>query len=42
MRWVEVDAVPLPHDQHPDNLDRLGRELLSTLPTVLSTEAAAN
>ena len=36
-----VDAVLLSHDQHPDNLDRLGRELLFTVPTVLSTEAAA-
>jgi L-ascorbate metabolism protein UlaG (beta-lactamase superfamily) len=36
-----VDAVLLSHDQHPDNLDRLGRALLSEVPTVLSTEAAA-
>jgi len=36
-----VDAILLPHDQHPDNLGRLGRELLFTMPTVPSTEAAA-
>ncbi len=36
-----VDAVLLSHDQHPDNLDRLGRELLTAMLTVLSTEAAA-
>ncbi len=36
-----VDAVLLSHDQHPDNLDRSGREWLQTVPVVLSTPAAA-
>jgi L-ascorbate metabolism protein UlaG (beta-lactamase superfamily) len=36
-----VDAVLLSHDQHPDNLDRAGREYLATVPTVLSTNSAA-
>ena len=36
-----VDAVLLSHDQHPDNLDRLGREYLRTVPAVFSTAAAA-
>jgi L-ascorbate metabolism protein UlaG (beta-lactamase superfamily) len=36
-----VDAVLLSHDQHPDNLDRLGRKLLAAVPRVFSTEAAA-
>src|SRR5436309_10923079 len=36
-----LDAVLLSHDQHPDNLDRRGRELLAAVPTVLSTPAAA-
>ncbi|WP_028923410.1 MBL fold metallo-hydrolase [Pseudonocardia acaciae] len=36
-----VDAVLLSHDQHPDNLDGAGREYLATVPTVLSTNAAA-
>jgi L-ascorbate metabolism protein UlaG (beta-lactamase superfamily) len=35
-----VDAVLLSHDQHPDNLDRAGREYLTTVPAVLSTAAA--
>jgi L-ascorbate metabolism protein UlaG (beta-lactamase superfamily) len=35
-----VDAVLLSHDQHPDNLDRAGREYLTTVPLVLSTAAA--
>ena len=35
-----VDAVLLSHDQHPDNLDTLGRELVATVPLVLSTAAA--
>jgi L-ascorbate metabolism protein UlaG (beta-lactamase superfamily) len=35
-----VDAVLLSHDQHPDNLDRLGREYLGTVPVVFSTGAA--
>jgi L-ascorbate metabolism protein UlaG (beta-lactamase superfamily) len=36
-----VDAVLLSHDQHPDNLDRGGRDFLATAPRVLSTPAAA-
>jgi L-ascorbate metabolism protein UlaG (beta-lactamase superfamily) len=36
-----VDAVLLSHDQHPDNLDRSGRELLAGVPLVLTTTEAA-
>lgn len=36
-----IDAVLLSHDQHPDNLDRLGRAYLADVPRVLSTRAAA-
>ncbi len=35
-----VDAVLLSHDQHPDNLDTLGRAYLATVTLVLSTAAA--
>lgn len=35
-----IDAVLLSHDQHPDNLDRLGRAFLTRVPLVLSTAAA--
>jgi Beta-lactamase superfamily domain len=35
-----IDAVLLSHDQHPDNLDRAGREYLTTVPVVLSTASA--
>ncbi|MFD8750548.1 MBL fold metallo-hydrolase [Kitasatospora sp. NPDC059577] len=35
-----VDAVLLSHDQHPDNLDRAGREYLAAASLVLSTSAA--
>ena len=35
-----VDAVLLTHDQHPDNLDRLGRDYVLAAPCVLSTRAA--
>jgi L-ascorbate metabolism protein UlaG (beta-lactamase superfamily) len=35
-----VDAVLLSHDQHPDNLDRAGRDYLETAAVVLSTAAA--
>jgi L-ascorbate metabolism protein UlaG (beta-lactamase superfamily) len=35
-----VDAVLLSHDQHPDNLDTLGRDLLTRVPLVLSTASA--
>ena len=36
-----IDVVLLSHDQHADNLDHAGRELLATVPTVLSTPDAA-
>jgi L-ascorbate metabolism protein UlaG (beta-lactamase superfamily) len=36
-----VDVVLLSHDQHPDNLDRSGREYLSTVPLTVTTTAAA-
>jgi L-ascorbate metabolism protein UlaG (beta-lactamase superfamily) len=36
-----LDGVLLTHDQHADNLDISGRELLSSVPTVLTTPAAA-
>lgn len=36
----EIDAVLLSHDQHDDNLDDKGRELLETVPVVLSTPGA--
>ncbi|OEJ94749.1 MBL fold metallo-hydrolase [Streptomyces thermolilacinus] len=32
-----IDAVLLSHDEHPDNLDRSGRELLTDVPLVLTT-----
>ncbi len=35
-----IDAVLLSHDQHPDNLDKLGREFLRTVPLVISTVSA--
>lgn len=35
-----VDVVLLSHDQHPDNLDRGGREYLDTARLVLSTASA--
>lgn len=38
---VRPDVVLLSHDQHADNLDHAGRELLHRVPTVLSTPAAA-
>jgi L-ascorbate metabolism protein UlaG (beta-lactamase superfamily) len=37
----QVDVVLLSHDQHPDNLDRAGRELLSRVPQTLTTPSAA-
>ncbi|KAB8197879.1 MBL fold metallo-hydrolase [Nonomuraea phyllanthi] len=37
-----VDAVLLSHDQHPDNLDRAGRDFLASVPLVLSTGSAAS
>lgn len=36
-----IDAVLLTHDQHGDNLDRAGRELLPRLGTVVTTVPAA-
>src|SRR5215467_11246803 len=36
-----VDAVLLSHDQHSDNLDNSGRELLHKVKRVLTTEAGA-
>ncbi|MGW1132275.1 MBL fold metallo-hydrolase [Streptomyces griseoluteus] len=36
-----VDAVLLSHDQHPDNLDRLGRNFLTTVPLTLTTAEGA-
>jgi L-ascorbate metabolism protein UlaG (beta-lactamase superfamily) len=36
----EIDVVLLSHDQHPDNLDRSGRELLRRANRVLSTASA--
>ncbi|MFC9701943.1 MBL fold metallo-hydrolase [Streptomyces sp. NPDC056943] len=35
-----IDAVLLSHDQHDDNLDDKGRELLGKVPVVLSTPGA--
>jgi L-ascorbate metabolism protein UlaG (beta-lactamase superfamily) len=37
-----IDAVLLSHDQHSDNLDRSGRDLLARVPRVLTTEIGAN
>ena len=36
-----VDAVLLSHDQHPDNLDRAGRQFLTGVPLVFTTTLAA-
>src|SRR5262249_39339024 len=36
-----IDAVLLSHDQHEDNLDPRGRELLPTAGTVVTTAAGA-
>ncbi len=35
-----IDVVLLSHDQHPDNLDRLGRDFLAKVGRVLSTASA--
>jgi L-ascorbate metabolism protein UlaG (beta-lactamase superfamily) len=35
-----IDAALLSHDQHPDNLDRLGPEVLAGAPVALSTASA--
>jgi L-ascorbate metabolism protein UlaG (beta-lactamase superfamily) len=40
-RVGRVDAVLLSHDQHPDNLDHAGRDLLRRVPLTLTTPAAA-
>lgn len=37
----EIDIVLLSHDQHADNLDTAGRELLKEVPRIYSTKAAA-
>jgi L-ascorbate metabolism protein UlaG (beta-lactamase superfamily) len=36
-----IDLVLLSHDQHPDNLDRAGRELAGRVPTVTTPAGAA-
>ena len=36
-----IDAVLLTHDHHDDNLDHAGRELLATVPIVVTTRAGA-
>ncbi|GAA0625086.1 MBL fold metallo-hydrolase [Kutzneria viridogrisea] len=36
-----LDAVLLSHDEHPDNLDNSGRELLAEVPLVLTTASGA-
>ncbi|NMO56085.1 MBL fold metallo-hydrolase [Actinoplanes sp. TBRC 11911] len=36
-----IDVVLLSHDEHPDNLDNSGRELLGGVPLVLTTPSAA-
>ncbi|MGZ4186606.1 MAG: MBL fold metallo-hydrolase [Solirubrobacteraceae bacterium] len=38
---IPVDAVLVSHDHHSDNLDRLGKEMLSRAGTVLTTGAGA-
>lgn len=37
----KVDVVLLSHDQHPDNLDNLGRAYLQDVPVVLTTPSGA-
>lgn len=37
-----IDVVLLSHDQHPDNLDNAGRQLLANVPLVLTTEDGAS
>src|SRR4051794_30359875 len=36
-----IDAVLLSHDQHDDNLDRAGREMLPSAGSVITTSAGA-
>ena len=38
---MPIDAVLLTHDHHADNLDDAGRELLDTVPIVLTTTAGS-
>lgn len=38
---LPVDAVLLSHDQHADNLDPAGRQMLASVPVVLTTPEAA-
>lgn len=37
----DVDAVLLSHDQHGDNLDARGREIMARAPRIVTTRAAA-
>lgn len=37
-----IDVVLLSHDQHADNLDPAGREILADIPLTLTTESAAH
>jgi L-ascorbate metabolism protein UlaG (beta-lactamase superfamily) len=39
--FAGVDAVLLSHDQHGDNLDARGREVMARAPRILTTPAAA-
>ena len=39
--FTPVDAVLLSHDEHPDNLDRAGREFLRTAPVTFTTQSGA-
>jgi L-ascorbate metabolism protein UlaG (beta-lactamase superfamily) len=36
-----IDLVLLSHDQHPDNLDGAGREMLARVPLVITTKSGA-
>lgn len=40
-RLGPIDVVLLSHDQHPDNLDHAGRELLGQVPHVVTTRSGA-
>lgn len=37
----QIDMILLSHDQHFDNLDNVGRQLLQTVPRTFTTEAGA-
>ena len=37
----KIDLVLLSHDQHPDNLDKAGRELLKSVTTTITTKSGA-